>query len=116
MRKCRALCRNFGRLNKLSSSKYFAENVLRYVAIQHLVCYTAVFSVVTQGFSPQTLWGGTLRDDTKNGCVADYSTPGSNQNQRGRPRFKKDTNNSSPRSRDLVTKFVDHNQTEPPFV
>ena len=30
-----------------------------------LVCYTAVFSVVTQ-------WGGALRDDTKNGCVADY--------------------------------------------
>ena len=29
-----------------------------------LVCYTAVFSVVTQCFSPQ--------DDTKNGCVADY--------------------------------------------
>ena len=27
-----------------------------------LVCYTAVFSVVTQG---------ALRDDTKNGCVAD---------------------------------------------
>ena len=30
-----------------------------------VVCYTAVFSVVTQ-------WGGALRDDTKNGCVADY--------------------------------------------
>ena len=30
-----------------------------------LVCYTAVFSVVTQ-------WGRALRDDTKNGCVADY--------------------------------------------
>ena len=29
--------------------------------------YTAVFSVVTQ-----RLWGGALRDDTKNGCVADY--------------------------------------------
>ena len=29
-----------------------------------LVCYTAVFSVVTQR-------GGALRDDTKNGCVAD---------------------------------------------
>ena len=27
------------------------------------VCYTAVFSIVTQPFS--------LRDDTKNGCVAD---------------------------------------------
>ena len=32
-----------------------------------LVCYTAVFSVVTQRSSP----GGALRDDTKNGCVAD---------------------------------------------
>ena len=32
-----------------------------------LVCYTAVFSVVTQSSSG----GGALRDDTKNGCVAD---------------------------------------------
>ena len=32
-----------------------------------LVCYTAVFSVITQRSS-----GGALRDDTKNGCVADY--------------------------------------------
>ena len=31
-----------------------------------IVCYTAVFSVVTQCSSP-----GALRDDTKNGCVAD---------------------------------------------
>ena len=31
-----------------------------------VVCYTAVFSVVTQRTSP-----GALRDDTKNGCVAD---------------------------------------------
>ena len=29
-----------------------------------LVCYTVVFSVVTQR--------GALRDDSKNGCVADY--------------------------------------------
>ena len=34
-------------------------------AIPKLVCYTAVFSVVTQRSS--------LRDDSKNGCVADYS-------------------------------------------
>ena len=34
-----------------------------------LVCYTAVFSVVTQRSS--SLWGGALRDDTKKGCVAD---------------------------------------------
>ena len=34
-----------------------------------LVCYTAVFRVVTQCSPP---WGGALRDDTKNGCVADY--------------------------------------------
>ena len=33
-----------------------------------LVCYTAVFSVVTQRSSP----GGALCDDSKNGCVADY--------------------------------------------
>ena len=31
-----------------------------------VVCYTAVFSVVTQRSSP-----GALRDDAKNGCVAD---------------------------------------------
>ena len=35
-----------------------------------IVCYTAVFSVVTQRSSP--LVGGALRDDTKNCCVADY--------------------------------------------
>ena len=32
-----------------------------------LVCYTAIFSVVTQG--------GALRDDSKNCCVADYVRP-----------------------------------------
>ena len=34
-----------------------------------LVCYTAFFRVVTQRSS----WGGSLRDDAKNGCVADYN-------------------------------------------
>ena len=34
-------------------------------AAYELVCYTSVFSVVMQR--------GALRDDTKNGCVADYS-------------------------------------------
>ena len=38
-----------------------------------LVCYTAVFSVVTQRSSP--LRRGALRDDTKNGFVADYWFP-----------------------------------------
>ena len=41
---------------------------------EDLVCYTAVFRVVTQRSSPCTndrLWGGALREDTKNGCVAD---------------------------------------------
>ena len=33
--------------------------------VDTVVCYTAVFSVVMQR-------GGVLRDDTKNGCVADY--------------------------------------------
>ena len=37
------------------------------LAGERLVCYTAVFSVVTQRCFP-----GALRDDTKNGCVADY--------------------------------------------
>ena len=44
------------------------KNSLRIqVAGERLVCYTAVFSVVTQRSS----WGGALRDDAKNGCVAD---------------------------------------------
>ena len=38
-----------------------------------LVCYTAVFSVVTQ----------RLRDDTKNGCVADYINPLSPNSDQG---------------------------------
>ena len=42
------------------------EAMLLAAADSFLVCYTAVFSVVTQ-----RLWGGALRDDTKNGCVAD---------------------------------------------
>ena len=33
-----------------------------FVSRAKIVCYTAVFSVVTQG---------SLRDDSKNGCVAD---------------------------------------------
>ena len=43
-------------------------------ATEAVVCYTAVFSVVTRRSSP--LSGGALRDNTKNGCVADYSTRG----------------------------------------
>ena len=39
-----------------------------------LLCYTAVFRVLTQCSSPQ--WGGALRDDTKNGCVADWGGRG----------------------------------------
>ena len=46
-----------------------------------LGCYTAVFSVVTQRSSQLTQrMGGALRDDTKNGCVADYSLPGEKRN------------------------------------
>ena len=33
-----------------------------------VVCHTAVFNVVTQRSR-----GGALRDETKNGCVADYN-------------------------------------------
>ena len=42
---------------------------LRELALFMVVCYTAVFSVVTQRSSPR---GGALRDDAKNGCVTDY--------------------------------------------
>ena len=41
-----------------------------------LVCYTAVFSVVTQR-------GGALRDDTKNACVADYKRAGGLDSRKG---------------------------------
>ena len=37
-----------------------------------MVCYTAVFSVVTQRSFPL----GALRDDTKNGRIADYHPRG----------------------------------------
>ena len=40
----------------------------RLKTIPDIVCYTAVFCVVTQRSSP-----GALRDDTKNGCLADYT-------------------------------------------
>ena len=30
----------------------------------------------TVSYSQQSLWGGALRDDTKNGCVADYTADG----------------------------------------
>ena len=39
-----------------------------------MVCYTAVLSVVSNAPPhKRLLWGGTLHDDTKNGCVAEYS-------------------------------------------
>ena len=44
-----------------------------------LVCYTAVFSVVTQRSSTLYQWGRALRDDTKNGCVADYNYTGDSE-------------------------------------
>ena len=40
---------------------------LKFASTFNVVCYTAVFRVVTQRSSPLT-----LRDDTKNGYVADY--------------------------------------------
>ena len=42
-----------------------------------VVCYTAVFSVVTQAPPHSTNgWGGALRDDTKNGCLENYIQSG----------------------------------------
>ena len=46
-------------------------------SIPALVCYTAVFSVVTQRSS-------LLRDDSKNGCVADYPSIDKGKDQRER--------------------------------
>ena len=42
-----------------------------------LVSLAAVFSLVTQR-SSSLLWGGALRDETKNGCEGDYASPNSN--------------------------------------
>ena len=53
---------------KLNQRKKEEYNNGTWKALIHVVCYTAIFSVVTQRSS----WGGALRDDTKNGCVADY--------------------------------------------
>ena len=44
------------------------QNARKTQTAEPLVYYTVVFSVVTQNSS----WEKTLRDDTKNGCVADY--------------------------------------------
>ena len=45
-----------------------AYSLTRILVAREIVCYTAVFRVVTQRSSP----GGELRDDCKNSCVADY--------------------------------------------
>ena len=52
----------------------FIDAQRRYLTLPYIVCYTAVLSVVTQCSSSQ--WGGALRDDSKNGCVADYTLRG----------------------------------------
>ena len=53
----------------LFSIFHFAPATQAYLSLVGgpVVCYTTVFSVVTQRFFPR----GVLRDDTKNGCVAD---------------------------------------------
>ena len=49
----------------LFSIGWYSLSIISVLYSANIVCYTAVFSVVTQRSSP-------LRDDTKNGCVADY--------------------------------------------
>ena len=51
----------------LKVTKFYFKFEPRHQEAQ-VVCYTAVFRVVTQRF---LLWEGALRDDNKNGCVAD---------------------------------------------
>ena len=46
-------------------------NLWTFNTVNKIVCYTAVFSVVTQCGLP-TEWGAALRDDSKIGGVADY--------------------------------------------
>ena len=52
---------------------FFVPASVHFKSCIFVVCYTAVFRVVTQQSSQLTagLWGEALRDDTKNGCVAD---------------------------------------------
>ena len=49
------------------------QKVITVEANTHLVCYTAVLE--SSRNAPPHLWRGALRDDTKNGCVADYHPP-----------------------------------------
>ena len=61
----------------LTMHRHKAELKVKCVeALTTTVCYTAVFSVVTQRPFPQR----EKRDDTKNGCVADYYNYESPQN------------------------------------
>ena len=50
---------------------FFGKNISANKITIPLVCYTAVFSVVTQRSSPGGGGGGELREDAKNACVAD---------------------------------------------
>ena len=52
---------------------FFVPASVHFKSCIFVVCYTAVFRVVTQRFSQLTagLWGEALRDETKNGCVVD---------------------------------------------
>ena len=61
---------SIGQLVSKSSLQYMPLNFQSLaLSMAALVCYTAVFSVATKRSSH---WGGALRDDSKNGCVADY--------------------------------------------
>ena len=67
------ICRHWG--DKASKGRFFKPDKLQIHSNagkgkekkkerggRKVVCYTAVFSVVTQCSSPLTLWGGALRD------------------------------------------------------
>ena len=55
----------------------YPSNIHPSIPAISFICYTAVFSVVTQRSS-------LLRDDSKNGCVADYPSIDKGKDQRER--------------------------------
>ena len=50
---------------------FFVPVSVHFKSCIFVVCYTAVFRVVTQRSTNGRFVGEALRDDTKNGCVAD---------------------------------------------
>jgi len=74
MARSKWVCGNRWRTPSRSVSRLFIINVLCSRDIPYFEPHCS-FSVVTQ----RCLWEGALRDNTKNGCVANYPAPDSYQ-------------------------------------